>query len=227
MRKWRILAIGLLEIPANATKIRMIRTKIQIALLETVSRKNVSFILAFSVESFFISVTEFCNYFLVKLLDHEKKYETWQKAQSCGNAFDVTEVKPEFFYGRVTVKCRPKADAKNKWKKGSPIMLVAKKPDHEIGDHEILEFEGVVLESTPKEISLVFEETFIKQIRIDETVILQDISERNIFLLVLSANSFLLKMIYFLQTDNKFKVRILPMTRSMILGKFCTEIKRL
>ena len=175
MRKWRIFAIGLLESPANATKIRMIRTKIQIALLETVSSKNVSFILASSVESFFISVTEFCNYFLVKLLDHEKKYETWQKAQSCGTAFDVTEVKPEFFYGRVTVKCRPKADAKNKWKKGSPIMLVAKKPIY--GDHKILKFEGVVLESTPKEISLVFEDTFIKQIRIDETVILQDISE--------------------------------------------------
>ena len=168
MRKWRILAIGLLESPANATKIRMIRTKIQIALLETVSSKNVSFILASSVESFFISVTEFCNYFLVKLLDHEKKYEISQKAQSRGNAFDVTEVKPEFFYGRITVKCRPKADAKNKWKKGSPIMLVAKK---------MFVFEGVVLESTPKEISLVFEETVIKQICIDETVFLQDMSE--------------------------------------------------
>ena len=111
----------------------------------------------------------------MKLLDHEKKYEIWQKAQSSGNAFDVTEVKPVCFYGRVTVKCRPKADAKNKWKKGSPIMLVAKKPIY--GGQEIFQFEGVVLESTPKEISLVFEETFIKQIRIGETVILQDISE--------------------------------------------------
>ena len=54
-------------------------------------------------------------------------------------------------------------------------MLIAEKFAVE-GDEIEVVFEGVVLESTPKEISLVFEEMFIKDIRIDETVILQDIS---------------------------------------------------
>ena len=129
------------------------------------------------------------------MLDHEKNYEIRQNAQNRGNAFDVTDVTPEFFYGRVTVKCRPKAYARNKWKKGSPIMLIAEKFAVE-GDEIEVVFEGVVLESTPKEISLVFEEMFIKDIRIDETVILQDISTYNIFkfLLLLNTNSFSVKI---------------------------------
>ena len=116
----------------------------------------------------------------MKLLDHEKNYEIRQSAQSRGNAFDVTEVTPEIFYGRVTVKCRPKAYARNKWKKGSPLMLIAEKFAAE-GDEIEVVFEGVVLESTPKEISLVFEDTYMADIRIGETVILQDISTYNIF----------------------------------------------
>ena len=52
-----------------------------------------------------------------------------------------------------------------------------------------VEFEGVVLESTPKEVSLVFEEMFIKDIRIDETVILQDMSTCNVFKFLLEFNS--------------------------------------
>ena len=124
----------------------------------------------------------------MKLLDHEKNYEVRQNAQSRGNAFDVTEVTPEFFYGRVTVKCRPKAYARNKWKKGSPIMLIAEKFAAQGYKIEV-EFEGVVLESTPKEVSLVFEEMFIKDIRIDETVILQDMSTCNVFKFLLEFNS--------------------------------------
>ena len=74
-------------------------------------------------------------------------------------------------------------------------MLIAEKFAVE-GDEIEVVFEGVVLESTPKEISLVFEEMFIKDIRIDETVILQDISTYNIFkfLLLLNTNSFSLKI---------------------------------
>ena len=59
-------------------------------------------------------------------------------------------------------------------------MLIAEKFAVE-GDEIEVVFEGVVLESTPKEVSLVFEEMFIKDIRIDDTVILQDISTFNIF----------------------------------------------
>ena len=59
-------------------------------------------------------------------------------------------------------------------------MLIAEKFAVE-GDEIEVVFEGVVLESTPKEVSLVFEEMFIKDIRIDDTVILQDISTCNIF----------------------------------------------
>ena len=70
-------------------------------------------------------------------------------------------------------------------------MLIAEKFAAE-GDEIEVVFEGVVLESTPKEISLVFEETSMADIRIGDTVILQDISTYNIlkFLLVMNKNSF-------------------------------------
>ena len=67
-------------------------------------------------------------------------------------------------------------------------MLIAEKFAAE-GDEIEVVFEGVVLESTPKEISLVFEETSM-DICIGETVILQDLSTYNIFkfLLVINKN---------------------------------------
>ena len=111
------------------------------------------------------------------MLDYEKHHEIRQNAQTRGNKFEVIEMTPDQFYGRITVKCRPQTYSANRWKKGSPIMLIAEKYMQVEGEEIEVVYEGVVLEANPREVTIVFNERTICDFQEGDTVSLQDLSK--------------------------------------------------